>query len=92
MICFAASELIFLCLLFAVCFKYAIYLSAVLVVVLLFMHVFYLCYETVFHENYKYATLCYLSIFNHYAAVLFLLLNYEVACIALNMDFFKYLI
>jgi len=50
----------------------------VLVFVLLFMRVFYLCYETVFHENYKYAALCYLSIFNHCAAVLFLLLNYEV--------------
>ena len=43
-------------------------------------------------QNYKYADLCYLSIFNHCAALLFLLLKYAVTFIALNVLFFKYLI
>jgi hypothetical protein len=42
--------------------------------------------EYVCMQNYKQAALCYLSIFNY--CVLFLLLKYEVAFIALNVVFF----
>jgi hypothetical protein len=41
-------------------------------------------------QNYKYAALCYLSIFNNVLLYNFCFFKYEVACIALNV-IFKYI-